>query len=814
MIFNFFGTAWRNILKHKTYALINFIGLTCGLTLSLLIFTYTREEMRYDTFHEKLDRIYRIKYTAPNDLLLASSPPPIAPRMKEFFPEVEETARVYGRSISISLPQSRDVIDSFEERSVFFADSSITDIWSLDFIAGDAERALREPFTVILTDESAKKYFGDRNPLGETLIFSGDKSFRVSGVVKKFPTTSHIQFNMLVPFDNMFDLESPEAAQRLRNNLDVNFIISHSYTYVLLKEGTDPKTVNARFDEFLKKYALPQLQRGQVFELFPMADIHLKSDMLAEPGTVNSYTTLYIFGGVGLLTLLIACINYINLATAQSFARMKEIGIRKILGSARSQLIAQFLLESFLFCLVAFVLSLGGLYFTLPLLNQLTGSELLFTGVLDMQTIGVAISLLIVITVLAGGYPSLFATRFDSVNSLKGGGGLSLGSGNFLRKGLVVFQLIITSVLISGSLMILKQLNYLQNRPLGFNKENVLVVQLQSQNLNSIFSGSEGNFVERLESFRKEIESQSFIKSTALTTSTIGSGIVFRGVIPDGHTQDDNMFVASLGADYDFFEVYDVELLAGRIFSEEVASDPLEGFIVNEAAVKEYNWGTPEDALGRPINLEGKEGKVIGVVRDFNFSSLTTAISALTIDLRPRYGLLSIKMLNENTQGNISLLQSKWNELFPEKTFEFFFLDEQLNNQYQNYQNFGTIITYFTFIAVLISCLGVYGLILFVVQRKVKEIGVRKVLGSTVPAILKLIFMEFTWLILIAFIIAVPFSYYLITQWFENFAYHTTVDIFTYLLSLGIVLAIVCMTIFYNAHKAASSNPINSLRNE
>lgn len=814
MIFNFFRTAWRNILKHKTYALINFIGLTCGLTLSLLIFTYTREEMRYDTFHEKLDRIYRIKYTAPNDLLLASSPPPIAPRMKEFFPEVEETARVYGRSISISLPQSRDVIDSFEERGVFFADSSITDIWSLDFIAGDAERALREPFTVILTDESAKKYFGDRNPLGETLIFSGDKSFRVSGVVKKFPTTSHIQFNMLVPFDNMFDLESPEAAQRLRNNLDVNFIISHSYTYVLLKEGTDPKTVNARFDEFLKKYALPQLQRGQVFELFPMADIHLKSDMLAEPGTVNSYTTLYIFGGVGLLTLLIACINYINLATAQSFARMKEIGIRKILGSARSQLIAQFLLESFLFCLVAFVLSLGGLYFTLPLLNQLTGSELLFTGVLDMQTIGVAISLLIVITVLAGGYPSLFATRFDSVNSLKGGGGLSLGSGNFLRKGLVVFQLIITSVLISGSLMILKQLNYLQNRPLGFNKENVLVVQLQSQNLNSIFSGSEGNFVERLESFRKEIESQSFIKSTALTTSTIGSGIVFRGVIPDGHTQDDNMFVASLGADYDFFEVYDVELLAGRIFSEEVASDPLEGFIVNEVAVKEYNWGTPEDALGRPINLEGKEGKVIGVVRDFNFSSLTTAISALTIDLRPRYGLLSIKMLNENTQGNISLLQSKWNELFPEKTFEFFFLDEQLNNQYQNYQNFGTIITYFTFIAVLISCLGVYGLILFVVQRKVKEIGVRKVLGSTVPAILKLIFMEFTWLILIAFIIAVPFSYYLITQWFENFAYHTTVDIFTYLLSLGIVLAIVCMTIFYNAHKAASSNPINSLRSE
>lgn len=814
MISNFFRTAWRNILKHKTYAIINFVGLTCGLTLSLLIFTYTREELRFDTFHEKLDRMYRIKYTAPNDLLLASSPPPIAPRMKEFFPGVEEAARVYGRSISISMVGENGATDSFEESGVFFADSSITKIWSLDFIAGDANRALKDPFTIVLTDESAKKYFGDRNPIGETLIFGGDKSFKVGGVVKKFPSSSHIQFNMLVPYDNMFDLESPEAANRLKNNLEVNFIISHSYTYVLLEEGVDPKSIDARFDDFLKKYALPQLQRGQIFELFPVADIHLKSEMLAEPGTVNSYNTLYIFGGVGLLTLLIACINYINLATAQSFARMKEIGIRKILGSARSQLIAQFLLESFLFCLVAFALSLGGLYSTLPLLNQLTGSELTFNGILDLQTIAVSLVLLLTITLLAGGYPSLFATRFDSVNSLKGSGGSSLTSGNFLRKGLVVFQLIITSALISGSMMIIKQLNYLQNRPLGFSKDNVLVVQLQSQNLNSIFSGSEGNFIERLSSYRTEIASQSFVKSTALTTSSVGSGIVFRGVVPEGYSQDDNVFVASLGADYDFFDTYDVELLVGRSFSEEVGSDPLEGFVVNESAVKEYNWGTPEEALGRTINLEGKEGKVIGVVRDFNFAALTSAITALVIDMRPRYGLLSIKMLNENTQDNISLLQSEWNQLFPEKTFEFFFLDEQLNTQYQNYQNFGTIITYFTFIAVLISCLGVYGLILFVVQRKVKEIGVRKVLGSTVSGILKLIFMEFTWLILIAFLVAVPFSYYLITQWFDNFVYHTSVDVLTYLMSLGIVLSVVGFTIFYNAHKAASANPVNSLRSE
>ncbi|MEQ9591950.1 MAG: FtsX-like permease family protein, partial [Cyclobacteriaceae bacterium] len=784
MISNFFRTAWRNILKHKTYAIINFVGLTCGLTLSLLIFTYIRHEFSYDKFHDKLDRIYRIKYYTTNDFNLASTPPPIAPRMKEFFPEVEETARVYSRSVSISLAE-KEFAEPFEERNVLFADSALTHIWTIDYVAGDPERALREPFGVVISEETAIKYFGDANPIGEALIFAGDKTFKVVAVAKSFPTNSHIQFNMLIPYENMFDLESPEAEQRLRNNLDVNFIISHSYTYVLLKPGASPEKVNARFDDFLKKYALPQLQRGQRFELFPLADVHLKSDMLAEPTSVNSYSTIYIFAGVGLLTLLIACINYINLATAQSFTRMKEIGIRKILGSARGQLIGQFLLESFLFCLIAFGLSIMGLYLTLPSLNQLTGSELKFLQVLDTPMLLTAVALLVLITLLAGGYPSIFATRFDSVNSLKGAGGSTLSSGNLLRKGLVVFQLLITSALISGSLMIVKQLRYLENRPLGFDRENILVVQLESQNLNGIFAGNEGSFMERLNSFRNTIQDQSSVRASSLTSSVVGTGIVFRGAVPEGFSQEDNMFVASLGADYDFLETYQVEVLTGRGFSRTVGSDPLEGFLVNEMAVKEFNWGSPEEALGKTINLEGKQGKVIGVVKDFNFASLTTPISPLLIDMRTRYSSLSISLRNENTQENIEILRNKWNELFPEKTFEFFFLDEQLNTQYQNYQNFGSIINYFTIIAVLISCLGVYGLILFVVQRKVKEIGVRKVLGSSVPGILKLIFAEFTWLILIAFIIAIPFSYYLISRWFENFVYHTSIDVLTYIVSLG-----------------------------
>lgn len=813
MITNFFRTAWRNILKYKTYATINFVGLTCGLTLSLLIFTYIRNEISFDTFHSKLERIYRIKYNTPNDLKLATTPPPIAPRMKEYFPEVEEVARVYIRNASISKSVDGQN-ESFEEQNVAFADSTLTDIWTLDFIAGDAKKALKEPFTVIITDETAKKYFGENNPMGETLTFGGNISFTVSGVVKKFPVNSHIQFNMLIPYDNMFNMETSATAQVLRNNLDINYIVSHSYTYVLLKPGTSPESVNARFDEFIKKYALPQLQRGQKFELFPLADVHLKSDMLAEPTTTNSYATLFIFAGVGLLTLIIACINYVNLATAQSFTRIKEIGIRKILGSARSQLIGQFLLESFLFCLIAFLLSLVGMYYALPLLNQLTGSDLQFLEVMDMTTLGAALALLVVITLLAGGYPSIYATQFDSVNSLKGSGGGSLYAGNYLRKVLVVFQLLITSALISGSMMIVKQLRYLENRPLGFARENILVVQMQSQNLNGLFSSGDPSFQERLNSFRNTIENQSSVRSSALSTSVIGQGAVFRGLVPEGFTQDDNMFVANLGIDYDLLDTYQIKILAGRNFSKEVGSDPAEGFIINETALTEFNFGTPQEALGKTLNLEGKQGKVIGVVEDFNFNALTSPISALVMDLQPRYSFLSISLHNENTQQNIEVLQNKWNELFPEKAFEFFFLDTQLNQQYQNYQNFGKIINSFTLIAVLISCLGVYGLILFVVQRKVKEIGVRKVLGASVPGILKLIFMEFTWLIVIAFVIAVPFSYYLISRWFENFVYHTSIDVFTYIASLAIVLVIVSITIIYNAHKAASANPVNSLRSE
>jgi putative ABC transport system permease protein len=421
--------------------------------------------------------------------------------------------------------------------------------------------------------------------------------------------------------------------------------------------------------------------------------------------------------------------------------------------------------------------------------------------------------LVLLITVLAGGYPAYFVTQFNSIHSLKGE---TAQYGNqFLRRVLVVFQLAVACMLLSGSLLIVKQLDYLQDRPLGFKKEHVINVPLFSNNLNGIFRQNDSTFWVRLQSYRDAVESQTGIRGTTLSSNAPGLGAIFRGTIPEGFTQEDNMFIANMSVDYEFLKAYGMELLEGRSFSKDFASDVDEAFVVNETAVREFNWQTPKDAIGKALNREGKKGKVIGVVKDFNFTDLTTAVSPIVIEVDPdQFSTLSIKFENADVTETIDKLRSEWNKMFPEKTFEYNFLDQQLGQQYQNFQNFGSIIQSFTLIAVLISCLGVYGLVLFVVQRKVKEIGVRKVLGATVSGILKLIYTDFAWLLIAGFILGIPVSYMLISKWLENFTYHTEIDVLSYALSFAMIIIIVGATIGYQAVKASLSNPVKSLRSE
>jgi putative ABC transport system permease protein len=776
-----------------------------------LVLAYVRNETSYDQFHEKAARLYRFGYTVSNGMQIASVPPPIAPPLKDFYPEVEEVARIYGRNVSISVPGSTD---AFEETDVMFADSAITKMFSFQFVKGNSNRALYDKFTVLINEEMATKYFGDKDPIGETLIFSGRQPYKVMAVVKDFPENSHIRFNMLVPYDDMFDLEDEKTEQVLRANLAQNFSISHSFTYVLLKEGTSPEHINATMPEFLKKNANPKALVGQTFELMPMVDLHLKSTYQGEPTPTNSMTNIYIFMAVGILTLLIAAINYINLSTAQSLTRMKEIGLRKILGSMKYQLIVQFLAESFLFCCIALMAAYLVFYFTLPLLNLLTGKNLLFVEVIDGRLILFSIGLLVVLTVLAGGYPSYFVTKFETINALKGGDHKG-GRRQVLRKALVVFQLAIACMLLSGSLLIVKQLKFLESRPLGFQKEHIINIPLQSQNINGFFQQSDSLFKSKLQTYRELLLQQSGVKQTTLSSGSPGGGAIYRGTLPEGLSTEEITFAANLAVDYDFIETFNIELVAGRSFSRDYGTDIQEAFIINETAVREFKWETPENALGKTIEREGKKGKVVGVVKDFNFSSLTSPITPILLSMdQYLYNTLSIKFENSDVEGKIETLEQEWNKLFPEKAFEFGFLDEQLNEQYESFTNFGWIIQAFAGIAILISCLGVYGLVLFTVQRKVKEIGVRKVLGATVSGILNLVYKDFALLIVIGFLIAVPVSYYFINQWLDNFVYRTTIDGYTYAISLLVILIIVSITISYQSILAAQANPVKSLRNE
>ncbi|MGC3943420.1 MAG: ABC transporter permease [Chryseolinea sp.] len=811
MLKNFFKTAYRNIVKNKVYASINFVGLTTGLALCLLILVYLRSETGYDKFHSKIDRLYRIKYVAPNGLLLASSPPPLAPSIKDHFSEVEETARMYYRNVSINRTGQNE---RFEESDVFFVDSTLFKLFSFDIVRGDSRRLLHDRFTVVINEEMARKYFGDADPIGESLTFSGNIQYKVIAVVKNFPEQSHIRFNMLVPYDNMFDMETPQTAERLRNNLAINFIISHGFTYVLLRPGADPSKVDAGMDGMLKKYAKPELLVGQKFSLMPVADIHLRSEMLAEPRPTNSWSTLYLFAGVGIVTLVIACINYINLSTAQSFSRVKEIGVRKILGSMRYQLIIQFLAESFLFSAVSMLIAYAAFYYTLPLLNAVTDKNLIFGEVVDSKLIWGSAILVVLMTLMAGGYPSYFVTRFESVHSLKTSAYASSGD-QFLRKSLVVFQLCIACMLLSGSLLIVRQMSFLESRSLGFEKERVITIPLYSQNLNSIFASTDSTYRSRLQTFRDIVERQSGVINTALSSAAPGLGATYRNTIPEGFTAEDNIFAAAMSVDYDFVKSYGMEIISGRAFSRDFPSDETNAYIVNESALKEFKWGTPQQAIGKTIDKEGKKGAVVGVIKDFNFASLQSAMSALIIDLNPdQFATLSIRYSGNNATAIVDQLRRDWNTVFPEKAFEFTYLEEQLRGQYSTFQNFSRIIQVFTGIAVLIACLGVYGLVLFTVQRKFKEIGVRKVLGANVRSILLMIYRDFALLLLIGFVVAIPVSWLLMKKWLDNFIYHTDISPVTYVVSLFLVVLVVSLTISYQAVKAALGNPVNALRTE
>lgn len=814
MLRNYFKTALRSMLRNRTFSAITIFGLAGGLTCAMLILTFVSDELSYDKFHSNKENIYRLRYKI-SDFDIARVPPVFKKNLDSFFPEIEASSRLFSRGVSIKVPSGNGREEKrFEESNVNFADKEIVQIFDFEVVEGDLSGALEKPFTVVLNEETAKKYFGDEGAVGKTLIMEGTQSFIVSAVVKDFPSNSHTHFDMLLPYDNMYDLEPESLREPIRNNFEQNWMVSHSPTYVLLKEGSNAQAVNSRFEDFIKEKIPESQQKGQSFELQPLLDIHLNDDVMAQSEPPGSIDFIYIFIAVGLLTLVIACINFVNLSTAKSLDREKEIGMRKVMGAGKSSLISQFLGESFLTTLIAAVLSVWFTMLLLPQLNVLTGKELEISVLNSPMVVFGFLGMVLVTSFLAGLYPSFFVARFQALRNLKGLAKSGKDNLSF-RKTLIVVQFVISIVLVSSTLIVFDQLDLLRNNPLGFNKDHLITVPIQSNNFNSVFGGTDEAKEKKLKAFEDEIASIPGVLNSTLSSVPPGFGMVNRNIVPEGFTAEDNMLSPVMSVDFDFIDTYGIQIIEGRDFSRNFGTDRDEAFIINERAVKDFNFGTIEEAIGKSINLEGKKGKVVGIAKDFNFLALSQEMRSLIMEVSPsQFTTYSIKLTNQNIPSTLEAIEAKWNAIFPNETFSHTFLDESLAQTYQSQENFGKLIGYFAILAIFISCLGSYGLIMFIASQKKKEVGVRKVLGASITQVVVLLSRRFIVLVVIAIVIAIPITVIAANQWLEDFHYRITISPFSLLIASFATILLVLLTVSLQSFRAATMNPASALRSE
>jgi putative ABC transport system permease protein len=812
MLKNYLKTAFRNLIRNKTFSVITILGLAGGLTCSMLILTFVVDELSYDKFHTKKDRIYRLRYFI-GDFDIARVPPVFKENLN-FFPEIESSARLFSRSVSVRVPSDDNDDRRFEEPNVNFTDPELFKIFDFELLSGQLEGALEEPFTVVLNEEVSMKYFNSTDVIGESIVMEGDQSFKVIAVVKEFPTNSHVHFDMLLPYDNMYDLEPEGLREAIRNNFKVNWMVSHSPTYVLLNQSSSPEAVNNRFVEFVNEKIPENQQKGQRFEVQPLLDIHLNDEVQAQAEPPGSRQFIFIFIAVGILTLLIACINFVNLSTAKSLERAKEIGMRKVLGAWRTHLISQFMGESFVTTILASAISIWFTLMLLPQLNALTNKEL----TIDILSTPIIVAGFIVITLvtafLAGLYPSFFVTRVAPIRSLKGLIASSNGNLSF-RRALIVIQFAISIMLISSAFIVFDQLKLLRTKPLGFNKDFIITVPIQSANFNSVFGGVDEEKRQTMNAFEDALASIPGVLGSTVSSTPPGFGMVNRNIIPEGFTAEDNMLAPVMSIDYDFLDTYEIDLLSGRDFDRSFGTDEASAFLINETAVRAFNFTNNEDALGKEINLEGKVGKVVGVVGDFHFLALSETMRPLIMEiLVPQFSTFSIKLNNQNIPATLTSIEQTWNDFFPDQTFDHSFLDEALAQNYETQEQFGTLVGYFAFLAIFISCLGSYGLIMFIASQKKKEVGIRKVLGASVIQVVTLLSSRFLIMVIIAMIIAVPITYYLAVQWLENFSYRISPSPLSFVVASVLTIILVLLTVSAQSLKAAISNPTHSLRSE
>ncbi|MBD3413193.1 MAG: FtsX-like permease family protein, partial [Candidatus Aminicenantes bacterium] len=790
-----------NIKKNKVDSFINIAGLSVGIASFILIGLHVKEELCYDQFHEKGDRIYRVVYeiNRPGSLSqTAMTPAPLGPALVNDYPEVTNFTRLCFKDTSMSYRDKR-----FYEK-LCYADSRLFDVFSFPLVKGNPDTVLNDPHSLVLTREMAQKYFGTQDPMGKTITIDGENDFLVTGILAPIPQNSHFHVNCIAPFKSLF--EQKKGMIHYWGNI-------FFYTYILLAEDADVIPLEEKMPQFSLKYIggsfkelfgddLDKVPSWYRFHFQPLKRIHLHSHLSDEIEPNSDITLVYVHTAAALFILVIACINFMNLSTARSSTRAKEVGIRKVAGAVRGDLIKQFLGESFLFVLISLLLGLVLVYAFIPSFNAISGKELSLADLGAGTVFGFLASICVLVGGISGSYPAFFLSSFKPVDSLRGRLH-SRKSRPLTRTFLVVFQFTVSILLIIGTLIIHNQMMFIQNKNLGFDEQNIIIVKDPFREV-----------IPEYQAFKEELRRQSNVKAVSVSSGVPGMELNTTTVRPEGSEFNESISMDVLMVDYDFIETMGIQIAKGRNFSRDFVSDRGRAFIINQSAAHNLGWESP---VGQKLEIIGgsQKGEVIGMAQDFHCNSLHHMIAPMMMVLVPmRAKYFVVKIGFHNVPQTIDSIGQTWNRFAEGEPFDYSFMDTRLDNLYQSEQSLEKTLIYFSILAVFIACLGLFGLASFAAEQRIKEIGIRKVLGASVSSLMLLLFKEYTKWVLLANIIAWPAAYFIMRNWLQNFAYRTSMELWSFILAGSLALFIAVVTMSFQTVKAALSNPVENLRYE
>ncbi|MCP4726520.1 MAG: FtsX-like permease family protein [bacterium] len=799
MFKNYLKIGFRNIKRHKGYSFINISGLAIGMTCSFILLTYIFSEFKYDSFHEKAENVYRLgvrSLMSGDEFTWFSTNFVIGETLKNDYPEVVDFFRF--RYMARQAIKYRE--NNFYENRILLADNSIFNVLTLPFKHGSPETALEAPLTVVITEDMAQKYFGDINPIGEILRFNDQYNYTVTGVIYNLPENTDYPLNIICSMQTIYTLWGKDDL-RLSDWISYNFS-----TMILLEDGYDYRDTEAKMNQLLDNKAGDQLRAkgfSSVLLLQPFTDIHLyTSSSGGQSGGAIEF--VYIFSAISFFIILIACINFMNLSTARSFNRAREVGMRKVFGAPRKKLIKQFLSESLLLSFISLFIAMILVELTLPYISSLAGRELDISYLEFNWHIPAFIGITIVAGLLAGCYPALYLSSFKPVSVIKTGFRSSSNVSQF-RSFLVVFQFTLSVILIIGTGLIMNQMDYMRNKDFGFDAENVVAIPLRSRET-----------IKSIPTLKDELKSNPAVQSVGVSSGLPGWGAHYNDFIPEGYTRDNTQLMNDIQADAEFFESLGFRIEAGRPFSEEIISDKEKSVIINETAAKQFGW---ENAIGKTISRMGVTYTVVGVIKDYHVRSVFSLIrpTSMMNNINNPYNpprVITVKINPENIEETIAYIRDTWEKIQPQLPFNYYFVDSDFDGQFNSIRQSISIFSNFTIVAIIIACLGLFGMASYTAEQRTKEIGIRKSLGASVKRIVVLLNRETVKLILISNIIAWPVTYFMLNRYLQAFPYREEVGVSTFIVSTSLVVLIALLTVAFQSIKAAVTNPIDSLRYE